>query len=203
MYLGAHSLDQIIFGCFLGLAFLIMYKFKFQEFLYEVVGNSLNQKHKKVYFIFHSIIFIIFLILPIIFYQLNMSNRPVNSSDIININTKCSKNITEGSLKASILIATTMGFVPIGLFFGILALPNKDGYELFYMLGRWKYTSIKAILYIILSIIVISGVPAAIFCLVIPKVSSVVVLNFISTAIGAVWGGFSLVYFINKIQKRY
>lgn len=34
MYLGAHSLDQIIFGCLLGFAFLIIYKFQFQRMLY-------------------------------------------------------------------------------------------------------------------------------------------------------------------------
>jgi len=30
MYLGAHSLDQIIFGAMMGLTFLVMYRYKVQ-----------------------------------------------------------------------------------------------------------------------------------------------------------------------------
>ena len=45
--------------------------------------------------------------------------------------------------------------------------------------------------------------PALIFCVVIPKISTFAIIDFISTALGAVWGGFSVIYFINKIQRKY
>ena len=61
MYLGAHSLDQIVFGGLLGLSFLVYYKFFLQELLYETVINILNGKHKKFYAIVNTIIFFVFL----------------------------------------------------------------------------------------------------------------------------------------------
>lgn len=65
MYLGAHSLDQIIFGSLLGLAFLIIYKYQFQQMMYNAVSNILSHKNKKLYFVINTIVFFMFLALPI------------------------------------------------------------------------------------------------------------------------------------------
>lgn len=35
MYLGAHSLDQVVYGSLIGLSFLVIYRFWFQQFLYD------------------------------------------------------------------------------------------------------------------------------------------------------------------------
>ena len=68
MFLGAHSLDQIVFGGLLGLAFLIMYKYKFQELLYYVIQDILAFRHRLFYAVCNTVIFIIFLVVPIIIY---------------------------------------------------------------------------------------------------------------------------------------
>jgi membrane-associated phospholipid phosphatase len=35
MYLGAHSIDQVVFGSLIGLSFLVIYRFWLQQFLYD------------------------------------------------------------------------------------------------------------------------------------------------------------------------
>jgi membrane-associated phospholipid phosphatase len=35
MFLGAHSLDQVVFGSLIGLSFLVIYRFWLQQFLYD------------------------------------------------------------------------------------------------------------------------------------------------------------------------
>ena len=37
MYLGAHSLDQVVFGSLMGLSFLIIYKYWLQKIIYETL----------------------------------------------------------------------------------------------------------------------------------------------------------------------
>jgi hypothetical protein len=91
MYLGSHSLDQIIFGCLLGLAFLIIYKYQFQKMLYGAVTNVFSQKNRTLYLIINTVILVVFLGLPIVEYLINHSNRPIDGAEIANINLKCSK----------------------------------------------------------------------------------------------------------------
>jgi len=91
MYLGAHSLDQIVFGGLLGLAFLVYYKFFLQELLYETVINILNGKHRKFYAIVTTVIFFVFLSIPIIAYIIESTSRPpVDATYINNIAIGCS-----------------------------------------------------------------------------------------------------------------
>ena len=80
MYLGAHSLDQIVLGGLLGLCFLIYYKFFLQELLYQAVTNILTGRFKQFYFVINSIIFVIFLLVPIIVYLISSQSRPPVSS---------------------------------------------------------------------------------------------------------------------------
>jgi len=37
MYLGAHSLDQVVYGSLIGMSYLIIYKFWVQKFLYQTL----------------------------------------------------------------------------------------------------------------------------------------------------------------------
>ena len=71
MYLGAHSLDQIILGCVLGFSFLIIYKYKVQELLYQVISNILNKHSQITYFVLTSIIGVFFMLVAIIVFILN------------------------------------------------------------------------------------------------------------------------------------
>lgn len=99
MYLGAHSLDQIIFGGLLGIAFLVIYKYQFQKMMYSAVANILSLKNKKLYLIINTVLFVFFLALPIAEYLINSSSRPVDMVDLNNINSKCSKDLTSDSLQ--------------------------------------------------------------------------------------------------------
>lgn len=94
MYLGAHSLDQIVFGGLLGLSFLIIYKYKLRELLYEVIGLILSQRDKIFFAVCNTVGFVIYLTLPIIIYLINYDNRPVDSNDLTNINAKCSNSLS-------------------------------------------------------------------------------------------------------------
>jgi hypothetical protein len=114
-----------------------MYKYKFQEVLYEVVGNILNQRNKLFYAICNTIVFLIYLVLPIIIYIINMNNRPVDQNYINSINTKCTKGYTGDTLKASMLNATCMGFISVGFMYGILMLQNNKREDVFFFLGKW------------------------------------------------------------------
>lgn len=95
MYLGAHSLDQIVFGGFLGMAFLVYYKFFLQELLYQTITNILTNHNKKFYFLLNTIIMIIFLLLPILVYVLGETSRPpIDATVLANIEVGCGKVLT-------------------------------------------------------------------------------------------------------------
>jgi membrane-associated phospholipid phosphatase len=68
MYLGDHSLDQIIFGALLGITFLVIYRFKLQYILYNLLATLIKQEHKIFYFVANTIALIIAILVPLINY---------------------------------------------------------------------------------------------------------------------------------------
>lgn len=68
MYLGDHSLDQIMFGALLGISFLVIYRFKLQHVLYNVLAALIKQQHKIFYFTVNTIALIIAILVPMITY---------------------------------------------------------------------------------------------------------------------------------------
>jgi membrane-associated phospholipid phosphatase len=90
MYLGAHSFDQVVYGSLIGLSFLVIYRFWLQEFLYDTYRELLNQKDRLITGIITAALWVIFLIVPIVIYQMNLEQRPVNTTSVDNINSKCS-----------------------------------------------------------------------------------------------------------------
>lgn len=72
-----------------------------------------------------------------------------------------------------------------------------------YLTGKWKYREKKSVLYLLLTIIVIAGIPAGILALVVPALSSVAILDFICTCLGAAWASFCLVYVLSLVQNKY
>ena len=106
-------------------------------------------------------------------------------------------------MKAKSLTDTSMGFISIGFMFGILMLKNFKREDTLFFVGHWSFTSGKAIFYWILAVIVIVGMPTGILALLIPSLVGVPILNFISTAIGATYGAFAMVYLISIVQSRF
>jgi len=55
----------------------------------------------------------------------------------------------------------------------------------------------------VVAILIVVGIPGAILALVIPLVSSVVILNYVSICVGATYASFALIYLISIIQNKY
>ena len=205
MYLGAHSLDQIVFGGMLGFAFLIYYKFFLQEVIYEAVTNILNGRHKQFYFIINTILFFVFLAIPIISYILASNNRPsVDQAYLNNIAIGCSgQNVTSEYLLVKNFKGTSLGFIGIGIFYGLLMLQNKHNQDVLYLTGQWNFTSVKSALLVLLTFLIVSGIPGVLLAILIPILFNVPILTFVCMAIAATWGTFALVYIVSMVQNKY
>ena len=74
MYLGVHSLNQILFGLTLGFVSLILFKFVYQKALYELYWEMLmkntGKKTIKIAGIF--LLNLICIAIPILFFELNV-----------------------------------------------------------------------------------------------------------------------------------
>lgn len=86
MYLGAHSLDQVVYGSVIGLSFLIIYRYWLQSLLYRTVTDILNKKHVQLYTIITSALWILFLFAPIVTYHSNVTERPISPNIVSAIN---------------------------------------------------------------------------------------------------------------------
>ena len=204
MYLGAHSLDQIVFGGMLGLCFLIYYKYFLQELLYYTIINIFNNIHKKFYFIANTIIFIIFMTLPIVIYVISLNSRaPVDSVLLNNIDLGCGKVVTSDYLLKKNLDGNVLGFVAVGLFYGILMLNNAHNQDVLYFTGHWNFRENKCALYLLLTLVLVAGVPAAIVGIGIPLLIKSAVVGFICLGLAATWGSFAIVYILSKVQNKY
>ena len=204
MYLGAHSLDQIVFGGMLGLCFLVYYKFFLQELLYRTIINILNNRHKQFYFMANTVIAIIFLTLPIIVYVISLQNRaPVEAILLSNIEVGCGKVLTSNYLLSKNLMGNVLGFIAVGMFYGLLMLSNEHNQDVLYLTGRWHFREGKYAFYLFLALLVVAGVPGAILGIVLPLLISSAVVGFICLTLAATWGSFVLVYVLTKIQNKY
>ena len=204
MYLGAHSLDQIVLGGLLGLAFLIYYKYFLRELLYQAIQNILNNRHKQFYFIVNTIFFIIFLVLPIIVYEISsQSLPPVNSTYLNNIQIGCGKTVTSNYLLEKGLKGNILGFIAIGLMYGLLMLTNKHNQDVLYLTGHWNFRENICALYLFLTVLVVIGIPGVILGIVIPLLITSPIVGFISLVLAAIWSSFALVYILSKVQNKY
>lgn len=78
MMVGSHSANEVIFGTTLGMAILVLYRFYLQEALYRIYFNILAKRKTCVYATMIVVCALIYLIIPVIFYSVNVQNRPVD-----------------------------------------------------------------------------------------------------------------------------
>lgn len=71
MYLGVHSLNQILFGLSMGTVFLILFKYIYQKALYELYWEFLLRKARKVKLFGIFILNLIVIGIPIAFFYIN------------------------------------------------------------------------------------------------------------------------------------
>lgn len=76
-YLGTHSTDQLLYGFVLGLGFLVIYKYYFQKYFYELCWNFFTKPLPKIKLLAVIILNAECFVIPIIFYYLNVAERPV------------------------------------------------------------------------------------------------------------------------------
>ncbi len=96
-----------------------------------------------------------------------------------------------------------MGFVALGLFYGIIMLKNQHSKDALYFVGHWSFRGPKQAVYWLLAIVVIVGVPTALLAMLLPFLLKSAILRFILTALGATYGGFAFVYLIGYVQNHY
>jgi hypothetical protein len=203
MYVGAHSLDQIVFGGLLGLAFLIYYKFFLQELLYQMVTNILNNRHKRFYFVVTTIIAIIFITLPVVIYLITTQQGPVNQVYLDNILLGCGKTLSSEFLYAKSLSGTALSFIGIGIMYGLLLLTNKHNQDVLYFTGNWNYRDRSSALFLLLALIIVAGIPAIILILIIPILVQAPIVIYFCICIGIGWASFALIYLLAHIHNKY
>ena len=71
MYLGVHSLNQILFGLSLGTVFLILYKYIYQKALYELFWEFLLGSAKLIKLIGIFFLYLVTIAIPIVFFNIN------------------------------------------------------------------------------------------------------------------------------------
>ena len=118
-------------------------------------------------------------------------------NDLNNINLKCNKSLTSLDLKSKSLRDSAMGFIALGLMYGIIMLKNQQSRDTFYFVGLWSFKSPKHIAFWVLAILIIVGIPTAFFVLLLPALVKVPIFKFLSTAIGITYGGFAFVFLIS------
>jgi membrane-associated phospholipid phosphatase len=69
LYLGSHSVNQVLFGLSIGFILLILYKFIYQKILYELYWYFINYKKDIIKISIIIIFHIIIIIIPIIIYN--------------------------------------------------------------------------------------------------------------------------------------
>lgn len=94
MYLGVHSADQIVLGAFLGIAFLVLYRYCAQKELYRIFSCLIHNYNRCFNWSCTIIAEILCLLLPIIFFLLNSNNRPMEPIYLVGLNEVCSTRYT-------------------------------------------------------------------------------------------------------------
>lgn len=89
VYLGAHSVNQVIFGLFLGISSMVLYKFIFQKLLYRIYWSFLTLPLR--IFIVLGVMFLNLacFAFPIATFAYNSMKYPLNSTDLENLNRGC------------------------------------------------------------------------------------------------------------------
>jgi hypothetical protein len=107
------------------LAVLVMYRFAIQEKLYEMIKSLLYQKGEFMVVV-NTLLFFAMMATPIIIYEINLNRNPFEQVQVDNLNAACHLHETSTSLKGAMLYTSWVGFVGIGLFYGLFMLGNRE-----------------------------------------------------------------------------
>lgn len=162
MYLGVHSANQIFFGLVLGQIFLVLYKYVYQKYLYYLYWGLLMKHHKYKKLIIAVIVHILALIVPIIFYNVNLKDRPIPEKDIENLNKRCETDLNGKQIQGHMLTSCAILSFFFGIFYGFVLLMDTPGFRK-YLLGLWVHENLKKTILKIGIYIVCAVFPSYIF----------------------------------------
>lgn len=193
MYLGVHSANQILFGLCLGFLFLVVYKYIYQKALYELFWELLTGPAACVKIIGIIILNIVAIVIPIIFFSVNVDERPMLKKDIDNLNLRCKTDLTGYEVQVHMLTACAIGCFAFGLIYGFMLLANESGYKK-YLMGLWKHENYVKIALKIGIYILCAFVPALVFFALSKWAFSNAIAKYILNCIGATLVGIGLSY---------
>ena len=80
MYLGSHSADQLLNGLLYSFGFLVLYRYYFRRQIFRLLKSLLspNIQRKKLKYLVLASIHLLFIIPPLILYQINMNFRDID-----------------------------------------------------------------------------------------------------------------------------
>jgi hypothetical protein len=177
MYLGVHSANQIIIGMTIGVIFLTMYRFKLQETLYNLYCTFLTKSTNLFYLFFVVLSQLICTAIPIIVFQINIDNRPMEIRDLENLNLACGTSLTGLQVQGKMLTSCSIIGLVFGIIYGFLICNNAR--DVWFFSGKWEYKSKKACFFHNVALAISAGLPALIFTLALPYVISNEIVKFI------------------------
>ncbi len=206
-YLGMHSVNQVMFGFTLGVGATVLYRFAIREWFYITYSRILKLKKVK-YLLGAMFAHTICLVLPLLFFELYADN-PIEERDLINLNKICSHegpqdDITSAHMQESMLIKCTFESFIFGIIYGLYFLnliSMNLTKEKLYFAGRWSYVSRRAAFQYLSSTFLLCGLIAMTFIFVLPKFIETTFFHYLSYNIGSTLMGFSLIYFIPKLER--
>lgn len=159
MYLGAHSLNQVIFGVLLGLCYLVMYRYGLKHKM--ILGlNSLIRNKDRRHLLWILSIYLLTLLLPVIIYHKALEAN-IPTQYLANLLKSCPH--TKRNTVYSIINGNFLTCALTSLFFGIVlsvSLGRRSDYR--YLYGRWIYNPYRNQLLMLFYHILIQTLPSGI-----------------------------------------
>ena len=164
MYLGGHSLDQVVFGFIVAIAVILIYGYGGgKEFISQTLLTFNDTKTKAKILAFLSVIasasFYIFFT--------NKNKRPIFINNFKvwqkNFNQKCSFNIKVDKInESSLMSCLALLCLILGFYYAVLNV-RKQQYSLKYLLGQWDFSTkqwkwLSYIIYIVVNLLFL-GLP--------------------------------------------
>jgi hypothetical protein len=169
--------------------------------MYHLYCTFTTKPLNKIYIFLVILSQIICTIIPLIVYQINVDNRPMETRDLENLNLACGTSLTGLEVQGRMLTSCSI----IGLVFGILYgfMICYTSRDIWFFTGKWEYKSKTAALLHTLALAISAGIPALIISFAIPLTINNDMINFIIMEIGLTLAGIGMIFLTNKIEAKF
>ena len=96
-----------------------------------------------------------------------------------------------------------LGFLGVGLFYGLLMLTNSRNQDVLYLTGHWNFREKKCAVFLVVTWMVVAGVPGLVLGVLVPLLIKIAVVEYVCLALAASWSSFSMVYVLSRVQNKY